>query len=64
MIAFGHNSSAVMDYSPKQLAAFLTIATARRRRELAEQLNVQTLAAQGDAKAMKDTLKELSDDGR
>jgi hypothetical protein len=53
-----------MDYSPKQLAAFLTIAAARRRRELAEQLNIQALAARGDDKAMKQTLKELSDDAR
>ena len=53
-----------MGYTPKQLSAFLTIAGHRRRRELAEQLHVGTLAAQGDSKAVKETLKDLSDDAR
>jgi hypothetical protein len=64
LIAFGHAAGEVMNYTPRQLAAFLTIATARRRRELAEQINIQALAARGDEKAMKATLKELSDDAR
>jgi len=51
-----------MDYTPKQVGAFLAIAAARRRRELAEQLHIATLGAQGDGKAVKETLKELSDD--
>jgi hypothetical protein len=51
-----------MDYTPKQIGAFLTIAQHRRRRELAEQLHVATLGAQGEAKAIRETLKDLSDD--
>jgi len=51
-----------MDYTPRQIAAFLTIAAARRRRELAEQIHVAALGAQGDGKAVKETLKELRDD--
>jgi len=62
LIALGHNPREVMDYTPRQAGAFLAIASHRRRRELAEQLNINTLAAQGDAKAIKATLKELSDD--
>ena len=54
----------MLAYTPRQLAAFLTIAMARRRRELAEQINIQALAARGDDKAIKATLKELSDDAR
>jgi len=53
-----------MSYTPKQLGAFLIIASARRRRELAEQLHIQTLAAQGKGDAIKDTLREeLNSDG-
>ena len=64
MIAFGHNPRDVMDYTPIQLNAFLMIAVARRRREIAEQLQIGRLAAQGDQKAIRETLKELSDDAR
>jgi hypothetical protein len=53
-----------MNYTPKQIGAFLTIASHRRRRELAEQLHIATLGAQGEGKAIKETLKELSDDAR
>jgi len=51
-----------MNYTPKQIGAFLTIAAARRRRELAEQLHIAALGAQGDGKAVQAALKELSDD--
>lgn len=51
-----------MSYTPRQIGAFLTIAQHRRRRELAEQLQINMLAAQGEGKAIKETLKELSDD--
>ena len=53
-----------MNYTPRQIGAFLAIAQHRRRRELAEQLHIATLGAQGEQKAIKETLKELSDDAR
>jgi hypothetical protein len=53
-----------MDYTPRQLNAFVAIAEQRRRRELAAQLQMDHLAAHGDAKAIRETLKELSDDAR
>jgi hypothetical protein len=49
-----------MEYTPKQLDAFLVIAQHRRRRELAEQLHIASLAARGEGKAIRDTIKELS----
>jgi hypothetical protein len=61
LIAQGHNARDVLDYSPKQIAAFLAIASHRRRREMREQLVLGRLAAQGDDKATKATLKELDD---
>jgi hypothetical protein len=64
LIALGHNPVDVMDYTPRQAAAFVTIAMHRRRRELAEQLHIATVAAHGDAKAIRETLKELADDAR
>jgi hypothetical protein len=52
-----------MNYTPRQLAAFLVIAAHRRRHELTEQLQLTALAAQGEGKAIKDALKGLSDAG-
>jgi len=51
----------VLDYTPRQTAAFLAIATHRLRRQMREQLQLGALAAQGDDKAIKATLKELDD---
>jgi hypothetical protein len=50
-----------MDYTPRMIAAFVTIASERRRRELVEQFQIQTVAARGGKDAIKSTLKELSD---
>jgi hypothetical protein len=50
-----------MGYTPRQLAAFLVIAAHRRRRELTEQIQITALATQGEGKAIKDALRELSD---
>ncbi len=48
-----------MDYTPRQLAAFIVIGEHRRRREMREQLQINTLAARGEPKALKETMKEL-----
>jgi len=61
LIAHGHNAADVLDYTPRQIGAFLAIAGHRRRREMREQLVLGRLAAQGDDKATKATLKELDD---
>jgi hypothetical protein len=50
-----------MDYTPRQLAAFLVIAEHRRRREMREQLQIGVLAAQGNEKAIRATLKRFDD---
>ena len=52
-----------MAYTPRMIAAFVTIASERRRRELAEQFQVSAVAAQGGKDAIKSTMKELSDAG-
>ena len=52
-----------MRYTPRMVAAFVTIAADRRRRELAEQFQIHAVAAQGTKDAIKSTLKELSDAG-
>ena len=52
-----------MGYTPRMVAAFVTIAADRRRRELAEQFQIHVVAAQGGKDAIKSTLKELSDAG-
>ena len=40
--------------------AFLFFAERRRRRELAERLNLDTLAARGDPKKVAGTVKDLA----
>jgi len=52
-----------MGYTPRMIAAFVTIAADRNRRELAEQLQIHAVAAQGGKDDIKSTLKELSDAG-
>ena len=47
-----------MQYSPRQLQAFLIIAEHRRREELRAQLFVGTLAARGEERAVREKLKE------
>jgi hypothetical protein len=47
-----------MDYTPRQLQAFLFLATKRRQRELREQLHTNALAAHGDEKAIRTQLRE------
>lgn len=59
----GHPPGDVMDYTPRQISAFVVIASERRRRDLAEQLQINTVAAQGTKDAIRGTLKELSDAG-
>ena len=50
-----------MDYTPRQIQAFCFIAERRRRRELGEQLHVNTLAARGDEKSVRAQLKAWDD---
>jgi hypothetical protein len=47
-----------MDMTPRELQAFLFIATKRRQRELSEQLHCNTLAARADHKAIRQQLRE------
>ncbi len=64
MISDGHAPGDVLRYTPRQVAAFVFIATQRRRREMAEQLQVHSVAAQGEGKTIREMMKELgADDG-
>jgi hypothetical protein len=47
-----------MDYTPRQIEAYLFIAQKRRQRELAVQLELNTLAARGDEKALRAKFKQ------
>lgn len=47
-----------MQYTPRQLQAFLVIACKRRQGELREQLQVNTLAASGDQKTIRQQLRD------
>jgi hypothetical protein len=47
-----------MGYTPRQLQAFLFISAKRRQAELRERLHVNTLAARGDAKAVREQLRQ------
>jgi hypothetical protein len=50
-----------MDYTPRQLAAFLFIAGKRRQRELRDELHLQRLAAHADENAIRAQLREWQD---
>jgi hypothetical protein len=47
-----------MDYTPRQLQAFLAIVEHREQREMREQLWLHSFAAQGDAKKITEQLKK------
>ena len=47
--------------TPRQLAGYVALAVARRRRELADLLMVSALAARGAPKDVQARLRELSE---
>jgi hypothetical protein len=50
-----------MDYTPRQVLAFLVICQQRRKAELREQLAVGLLASRGDEKAVRQQFKAWDD---
>jgi hypothetical protein len=50
-----------MEYSPRQLTAFLFMASKRRQRELREQFHVAALAARGEPEAVRALMRQLAD---
>jgi hypothetical protein len=50
-----------MQYTPRQLDAFLFLAGKRRRRELAEQLHLTAVAARSDEKTIREQLRGMED---
>jgi hypothetical protein len=49
----------VWSYSPRQLYAFQFLADKRRLREQLEALNLGTLAARGEPRNLKDTVRRI-----
>jgi hypothetical protein len=50
-----------MEYTPRQLDAFLFLAEKRRQRELSDQLHLNTLATRGDEKTIREQLRTMED---
>jgi hypothetical protein len=50
-----------MQYTPRQLQAFLFLANKRRQGELREQLHVAALGARGDEQAIRGQLRDWED---
>lgn len=50
------------DYSPRQAAAFTVLMRRRQRQERRLTLQLSAIAAQGDEKTIKRTLKDLDGD--
>lgn len=48
-----------MDYTPRQVESWLFIARRRRDRDVADDLQMHALAAQGSAKQINDKAKRL-----
>jgi hypothetical protein len=62
LIGFNYRPMEVWAMTPRQIAASLKLASKRHRRELAEQLNIQTLAARGDPNAVEKQFGALIDE--
>lgn len=54
----GHPPAAVWKYTPRQMHAFLFIASKRHQREQREYLALTAMASQGDPKAIQKALKD------
>lgn len=54
----GHG--AAWDYTPRQISGFLFYARAREKREAAQALGIGAMAARGEPREVKKTLKEWS----
>ena len=50
-----------MQYTPRQLQAFLFLAAKRRQAELRDELHMSALAARGDEKTIRTQLREWED---
>jgi hypothetical protein len=49
----------VWGYTPRQIEAYIFIATLRHKRELAESLGMMTMAARGDPDDIQKQIREL-----
>ncbi len=59
LIAYGHPPSAVWEYTPKQLRAWLEFAERRKQREMHDAIVVGALSSQAEGKVIKKQLKLL-----
>ena len=57
----GHPPAAAWGYTPRQLAGFLELAEARRRREAADALSVQHAAMHMKPRDLRKTIRDLSE---
>jgi hypothetical protein len=59
LIAAGHPPAAVWHYTPREIAGFLGLARARRRRGLGEQLAIAAAGQRAEPKALQRLLQRL-----
>jgi hypothetical protein len=59
LIAAGHPPAAVWQYTPRQMQAYLFIASRRRQREQKELLALHAMATRGEAKDIKKALRDV-----
>lgn len=57
----GHHERDIWAYTPRQVQAYIFIGRRRQRRKLSEQLTLGSLAASGDKKAVRETLRKLDE---
>lgn len=55
----GHDPQAVWRYTPRQISGFVGFAARRLKREAAQALSLQSMAARGDPKALRKQIKDL-----
>lgn len=50
-------------YTPRQIIGFVSLASSRKKVEMAETLSLHTMAARGEEKAVKKLLRDWGKDG-
>jgi len=60
LIGLGHSYRDAIDYTPRQMLAFLWMGEQRRRREKADTLSLNAMASRGKPQDLKKLQKDLA----
>lgn len=64
LISSGHPAELAWSYTPRQLAGWIELSKRRRQGEMAELMSIMAVAMSGDKKAIRESIKRLSDESQ